>query len=76
MTIEGALAKVAENGLYVSWMCQGADGLWHVTLRKNADLAFSDNGRRKVYISRGNGKLMVDALLAAVPAPDPFQDLF
>jgi len=76
MTIEGALKKVEENGLYVSWMCQGADGLWHVSLRKKADAAFSDNGRRTVYNSRGKGELMVDALLAAIPAPDAFQDLF
>lgn len=73
MTIEGALKKVDENGLYVSWMCQGADNLWHVTLRKKSDAAFSDNGRRTVYISRGKAKLMADAILAAVPQ---FEELF
>ncbi len=71
--LAAAIQKVRERGMYVSWLCQGTSDHWHCSLRREYDLPFVDTKARTLYVRRGKGVTMADALEAAIK--DDFADI-
>lgn len=75
MTFEEATQSAARKGLYVANLRQGTDGHWHCCLRQLNERPFIVTDVNTVYVRRGAGSTMAEAVMNAA-APQGFEDLF
>lgn len=75
MTFEEAGQLLDRKGLYIANLRQSTDGLWDCSLRLKNSRPFIVTDVRTVYVKRGAGRTMAEAVTNAVE-PQDFGDLF